>query len=133
MIHKRPKRIGVTVLLLNIILLKHSLSSKEKEEVAAQRGKADGKPQENTGGSHKAEGTGAAGSSLQNLQPESLLRLSTESERFPSKSGQLNGCPAPLFHKPKSPGPPVFLEKEEVEPAALEILLVWLSHAKQLL
>lgn len=80
MIHKRPRRIGVTVLLLNIILLKHSLSSKEKEEVAAQRGKADGKPQENTGGSQKAEGTGAAGSSLQNLQPESLLHQSTERE-----------------------------------------------------
>lgn len=80
MIHKRPRRIGVTVLLLNIILLKHSLSSKEKEEVAAQRGKADGKPQENSGGSHKAEGTGAAGSSLQNLQPESLLHQSTERE-----------------------------------------------------
>lgn len=79
MIHKRLRRIGVTALLLNIILLKHSFSSKEKE-VAAQRGKTDGKPQENTGGSHKAEGTGAAGSSLQNLQPESLLHLSTERE-----------------------------------------------------
>jgi len=35
MIHKRPRRIGVIALLLNIILLKHSLFSKENEEAAA--------------------------------------------------------------------------------------------------
>lgn len=35
MIHKRPRRIGVTALLLNIIQVKHNLFSKEKEEAAA--------------------------------------------------------------------------------------------------
>lgn len=35
MIHERPRRIGVTALLLNIIQVKHSLFSKEKEEAAA--------------------------------------------------------------------------------------------------
>lgn len=35
MIHKRPRRIRVTALLLNIIQVRHSLFSKEKEEAAA--------------------------------------------------------------------------------------------------
>lgn len=35
MIHKRPKKIGVTMLLLNIIQVKHSLFSKQDEKAAA--------------------------------------------------------------------------------------------------
>lgn len=90
-------------------------------------------PRKKPRGSHKAESTGAPGRPLQNLQTGSLLHLNTARQGFPRKLGQVTGCPAPLFHKPKSPGPPVFLEKGEVVPAALEIVLVWISHAKQLL
>lgn len=35
MIHKRPRRIGVTALLLNIIVMKQSLFCKENEEAKA--------------------------------------------------------------------------------------------------
>lgn len=68
MIHKRLRRIGVTALLLNIILLKQSLFSKENKEAEAterhSRWKAPGKYRGHT----QAEGSDATGSSVHNLQ-----------------------------------------------------------------
>lgn len=69
MIHKRPRRIGVTALLLNIIQVKHSLFIKEKEKAAAPRkAKHIVSPRKSSRHSHKAESTGVSGMSLLSLQ-----------------------------------------------------------------